>query len=299
MRNALSPLLGADFWHPHCVMPRVIDTVSDMQADIPGARRVVVMTMGALHPGHAALMDLAGELADDDGEVVVSIFVNPTQFGPGEDYARYPRTWDADLALCEQHGVAAVFAPTADDLYAAGTDISIDPGPLGTVLEGAVRPGHFRGMLTVVAKLMNIMRPSVAIFGEKDYQQLALIRRMVATLNLPVEVVGAPTVRESDGLAMSSRNAYLSEEQRQLASVIPAATAAAVAAAQAGASAAEVVAVAENLLNRAPGVQVDYVAVTDSDFGPAPQTGPARLLVAAKIGPPRLIDNVPLVLGAP
>lgn len=280
-------------------MPRVIDTVSDMQADLPGGRRVVVMTMGALHAGHAALMDLAGELAGDDGEVVVSIFVNPTQFGPGEDYERYPRTWDADLALCEQHGVAAVFAPTAEDLYAAGTDISIDPGPLGTVLEGAVRPGHFRGMLTVVAKLMNIMRPAMAIYGEKDFQQLALIRRMVATLNLPVEVVGAPTIRESDGLAMSSRNAYLSDEQRQVASVIPAATAAAVAAARAGASAAEVIAAAENLLDRTPGVEVDYVAVTDPDFGPAPQAGPARLLIAAKVGPPRLIDNVPLVLGAP
>lgn len=270
-----------------------------MQADPVSPPRVAVMTMGALHHGHARLMDQARDLAGPDGEVIVSIFVNPTQFGPGEDYARYPRTWQADLELCERHGVAVVFAPTAEDLYSAGTDISIDPGPLGTVLEGAVRPGHFRGVLTVVAKLLNVMRPDIAIYGEKDYQQLVLIRRMVATLNLPVEVVGAPTVREADGLAMSSRNAYLSDEERAIASVIPRATAAALAAANDGAAAAEVVAAAENLLEREPGVETDYVAVVDPDFGPAPTSGPARLLVAAKVGPPRLIDNIPLVLGAP
>ncbi len=258
----------------------------------------MVMTMGALHAGHAALMDLARHTVGRHGEVVVSIFVNPTQFGPGEDYERYPRTWDDDLRVCSEHGVDAVFAPTADDLYAAGTDISIDPGHLGTVLEGAVRPGHFRGVLTVVAKLMNIMRPTDAIFGEKDFQQLALIRRMTATLDLPVTVVGAPTVREPDGLAMSSRNAYLSTEQRLAAAIIPQATAAAVMAAESGAGAAEVIEAARGILDAVPGVAVDYVAVTGPDLGPAPDSGPARLLVAAKIGPPRLLDNVPLVLGA-
>ena len=269
-----------------------------MQVDIPQGRRAVVMTMGALHAGHAALIDMARQMVDQDGEIVVSIFVNPTQFGPGEDYERYPRTWNDDLKMCAEHGVDAVFAPTADDLYSAGTDISVDPGPLGTVLEGAVRPGHFRGVLTVVAKLMNIMRPTDAIFGEKDFQQLALIRRMVATLNMPVLVVGAPTVREPDGLAMSSRNAYLSAEQRLTAAIIPRATSAAVTAAGAGADAAAVRAAAQVLLDAEPGVVVDYVVVTDPDLGPAPDYGPARLLVAAKIGPPRLLDNVPLVLGA-
>jgi pantoate--beta-alanine ligase len=241
-------------------------------------------------------MDRARELAGPHGQVAVSIFVNPTQFAPGEDFSRYPRSWDEDLAACAAHGVDLVFAPTAEDLYSAGTDISIDPGPLGTVLEGAVRPGHFRGVLTVVAKLMNLMCPSHAVYGEKDFQQLALITRMVASLNLPVVVVPVPTVREPDGLAMSSRNAYLSADDRATAAVIPRATAAAVAAAESGARAGDVVAAAEQILEAEPGVELDYVALSDPEFGHAPAEGPARLLVAAKIGPPRLLDNVPLVL---
>lgn len=283
-------------WHSRPVTPRVFDTVSQMMADPPAGDRVVVMTMGALHAGHAALIDRARELAGRDGEVAVSIFVNPTQFAPGEDYSRYPRTWEADLALCREHGVTIVFAPTAEDLYSAGTDISVDPGPLGTVLEGAVRPGHFRGVLTVVAKLMNIMRPTQALFGEKDYQQLVLIGKMVDTLNFPVEVVGVPIVREPDGLAMSSRNAYLSDDERLTAAVIPRAIEAAVTAAENGAKPAQIIAIAEEILTDEPDVSMDYVALTDATLGPAPSRGPARLLVAAQVGAPRLLDNTEIMV---
>ncbi|MEI2715691.1 MAG: pantoate--beta-alanine ligase [Candidatus Nanopelagicales bacterium] len=276
--------------------PRVVDTVADMQARTPTGHRVAVMTMGALHPGHAALMDLARDEAGATGEVVVSIFVNPLQFGEGEDFARYPRTWEQDLDICADHGVDVVFAPTADDLYAGGAQITVDPGPLGAVLEGAARPGHFRGVLTVVAKLLHIMACDTAVFGEKDYQQLVLIRAMIATLNIPTRAVGAPTVRDSDGLAMSSRNAYLSPAERKTATAIPRATAAARSAAERGANAETVVDVATDILRAEPGVEPDYVVVTDPDLGPAPSSGPARLLVAARVGPPRLLDNVPLVL---
>ncbi len=176
----------------------------------------LVPTMGALHRGHSALMDQARTRAD---RLVVSIFVNPLQFGPGEDLDRYPRTFEDDLLLCAEHGVDVVFAPSVDDVYPGGEpQVSVDPGPLGGVLEGAVRPGHFRGVLTVVMKLFGLVRPDIAVFGDKDYQQLVLIRRMVADLCLPVEVVGAETVREDDGLALSSRNRYLSPTERAAAS---------------------------------------------------------------------------------
>ncbi len=269
-----------------------------MQADIPQNERAVVMTMGALHDGHATLMDRAREIAGADGQVLVSVFVNPTQFGAGEDYDRYPRTWEADLAVCAAHGVDAVFAPTADDLYSAGTDIMVDPGPLGTVLEGAVRPGHFRGVLTVVAKLLHTMQPSAALFGEKDYQQLVLIRRMAEQLNFPVAVVGVPTVRDGDGVALSSRNAYLSDDERRTAGVIPRATEAGRAAAAAGATPDEIVASVQEILT-AEADEVDYVVVTGPDLGPAPDRGAARLILAARVGSPRLLDNVPLTLAAP
>lgn len=268
-----------------------------MQVDTPTRPRVAVMTMGALHPGHAALMDRARAQAGTGGELVVSIFVNPLQFGAGEDFDRYPRTWDQDVALCAAHGVDTIFAPVAADLYAGTADVSIDPGPLGAILEGAARPGHFRGVLTVVAKLLNIMAPDSAVFGEKDYQQLVLIRHMVAALNIPVRVIGAPTVREPDGLARSSRNAYLSADERRSAAVIPRATAAARSAAELGADAQTIVTLTWDTLREEPGVEPDYAVVTDPELGPAPDTGDARLLVAARIGSPRLLDNVPLVLG--
>ncbi|MFF5777016.1 pantoate--beta-alanine ligase [Streptomyces virginiae] len=178
-------------------------------------RRAVVMTMGALHEGHATLIRTARELAGPEGQVVVTVFVNPLQFGAGEDLDRYPRTLDADLVIAEEAGADAVFAPAVDEVYPGGDpQVRITAGPMGERLEGATRPGHFDGMLTVVAKLLHLTRPDLALFGQKDAQQLALIRRMVTDLNFPVEVVGVPTVREEDGLALSSRNRYLSAAER-------------------------------------------------------------------------------------
>ncbi len=278
--------------------PEVINTVELMQAHAPGSRRAVVMTMGALHAGHAELMRIARERVGPTGELLVTVFVNPLQFGPGEDFERYPRTWRHDLDVCRQEGVDAVFVPVADDMYAQGRDITIDPGPLGGILEGAVRPGHFAGVLTVVAKLMNLTRPDVAVFGEKDYQQLVLIKRMVAQLNLRVEVVGAPTLREDDGLALSSRNGYLGESDRAAAAAIPAAISAAKRTASAGAGAGDVAAAATAVLAGRAGIVTDYVAVTDPELGPPPHQGPARILIAARVGTPRLLDNAAVVLGA-
>ena len=185
-----------------------------------GRRVALVPTMGALHEGHRELIRHARRMPGA-GVVAVSIFVNPLQFGPSEDLARYPRPLETDLQICRDEGVELVFAPGADDMYPAGaTTTTVDPGPLGAQLEGAVRPGHFAGVLTVVAKLFHIVAPDVAFFGEKDYQQLVLVTKMVADLNFPLAVVGVPTVREPDGLALSSRNAYLSPEQRPLAATL-------------------------------------------------------------------------------
>jgi pantoate--beta-alanine ligase len=269
----------------------VITTVAQMKERPRPGTRAVVMTMGALHDGHAELMARGRDLAGPSGELVVTVFVNPLQFGPGEDFERYPRTWESDLAVCEREGVDTVFAPAADDMYAGGRDILITPGPIGDRLEGAVRPGHFAGVLTVVAKLLNITRPHAAVFGEKDYQQLVLIRRMVTQLNLPVDVVAAPTVREADGLARSSRNVYLMPGDRRAAAALPRALEAGAACAAAGGDAPAVVAAARALLGATDGVDVDYVAVTDPDLGPPPAAGAARLLIAARVGAPRLIDN--------
>ncbi|WP_329119115.1 pantoate--beta-alanine ligase [Streptomyces sp. NBC_01465] len=197
-------------------MTVLVHTAAELRA-LPrtGGRRAVVMTMGALHEGHATLIRTARDLAD---QVVVSVFVNPLQFGAGEDLDRYPRTLDADLALAEQAGADAVFAPSADEVYPGGEpQVRITAGPMGERYEGASRPGHFDGMLTVVAKLLHLTAPDLALFGQKDAQQLALIRRMARDLNFPVEIVGVPTVREEDGLALSSRNRFLSAADRSTA----------------------------------------------------------------------------------
>ena len=213
--------------------PRVVRTAAELRA-VTAGRVALVPTMGALHDGHVSLMRHARPLADT---LVVSVFVNPTQFAPGEDLDAYPRTFDDDLARCAEAGVDVVFAPAVEQMYPDGLDgtITVDPGPLGTVLEGAQRPTHFRGVLTVVAKLFGLVRPDVAVFGEKDYQQLTLIRLMARELCLGVEVVGCPTVRESDGLAMSSRNRYLDPAERDRAAAISAALRAGVAAGPRGA----------------------------------------------------------------
>jgi pantoate--beta-alanine ligase len=267
-----------------------------------GARVGLVPTMGALHDGHLSLVVRAAQRCD---HVVVSVFVNPLQFGPGEDFDRYPRTLDADLAalarvLDDRSGARSaysVFVPEVPELYPYGLDdaVSIDPGPLGRVLEGAVRPTHFRGVLTVVARLFGLVRPSEAWFGQKDYQQLVLIRRMARELSLPVEVCGAPIVREDDGLALSSRNVYLDARQRRVATALSRSLQHGASAAGRGGSAAAVEAATRSELAHA-GLDPDYVAVTDPELGPAPEAGPARLLVAAPVGPTRLLDNTALAL---
>ncbi|MEV7737704.1 pantoate--beta-alanine ligase [Streptomyces sp. NPDC088921] len=196
----------------------LLRTAGELHARARAGRRAVVMTMGALHEGHATLIRTAREIAGPDGEVVVTVFVNPLQFGAGEDLDRYPRTLDADLKIAEDSGADAVFAPSVDEVYPGGEpQVRISAGPMGERLEGASRPGHFDGMLTVVAKLLHLTRPDIALYGQKDAQQLALIRRMVRDLNFGVEIVGVPTVREDDGLALSSRNRYLKPQERRTA----------------------------------------------------------------------------------
>jgi pantoate--beta-alanine ligase len=264
-----------------------------MREALPGSV-AVVMTMGALHPGHAELVRVARKRAD---VVVVTIFLNPLQFAPGEDLSRYPRTFDADLVICEREGVDLVFAPTPDVVYPDGEpSVRVDAGWLGDVLEGASRPGHFSGVLTVVAKLFHLTRADVALFGEKDAQQLALIRGMVRDLDIGVEVVGVPTVREPDGLALSSRNMYLSADDRQIAVTLSSALYAGAARAEAGAE--QVLAAAAEVLRDVPGLEVDYLElVDDQTWQPATASdGHARLLVAARLGSTRLIDNVPVTL---
>ncbi|KQW09578.1 pantoate--beta-alanine ligase [Streptomyces sp. Root369] len=196
----------------------LLRTAGELHARARVGRRAVVMTMGALHEGHATLIRTAREIAGPDGEVVVTVFVNPLQFGAGEDLDRYPRTLDADLKIAEDAGADAVFAPSVDEVYPGGEpQVRISAGPMGERLEGASRPGHFDGMLTVVAKLLHLTRPDIALYGQKDAQQLALIRRMVRDLNFGVDIVGVPTVREDDGLALSSRNRYLKPQERRTA----------------------------------------------------------------------------------
>ena len=267
-----------------------------------GEQVAFVPTMGALHDGHASLM--AAARARTTGPLVVSIFVNPTQFAPGEDLDRYPRTLPDDLLVCEKEGVDIVFTPSVEEVYPRGTarsGVMVDPGPLASILEGAVRPTHFAGVLTVVAKLLGLVRPDVAVFGQKDYQQLTLIRRMVADLCLSgslggvVEIVGAETVREPDGLALSSRNRYLDPAQRQAATVLNRALRAAQEAASYGADSALAAARAE--IRTTPGVDLDYLVIASTDLGESPAVGEGRILIAARVGSTRLIDNMPVHIG--
>ena len=261
----------------------------------PDARVGLVPTMGALHVGHRALLDRARSEVGPDAPVVVSIFVNPLQFGPTEDLDRYPRTFEADLEMCADAGADIVFAPSVEEVYPGGDPlVTVDPGPLGKVLEGASRPGHFEGVLTVVAKLFGLVRPDVAVFGEKDYQQLTMIRRMVEDLCMGVEVVGTETVREPDGMALSSRNAYLDPDQRWRAAAISRTLFAARDAARYGPEVA--ISAARHELRHARGVDLEYLELVAPDLGQAPARGPARLLIAARVGSTRLIDNTALEL---
>ncbi|MEU6128675.1 pantoate--beta-alanine ligase [Saccharopolyspora sp. NPDC047091] len=253
----------------------------------------LVPTMGALHEGHLELIRAARKVPA--AVTVVSIFVNPLQFGAGEDLDRYPRTFEADLEACRAEGVELVLAPEPADMYAADRQIGLTAGSLGEQLEGASRPGHFDGMLTVVAKLIGIVRPDLALFGEKDYQQLVLVRRMARDLNFDTRIQGVPIVRQADGLALSSRNAYLDADQRRAALALSAAMAAGVHAGRSGAAA--VLAAARAALDSEPLVATDYLELRDTDLGPAPATGEARLLVAAQVGGTRLLDNALVQLG--
>ncbi|MER6717830.1 pantoate--beta-alanine ligase [Streptomyces halstedii] len=320
----------------------------DALARPAGARRAVTMTMGALHDGHATLIRAARDAVGPDGQVVVTVFVNPLQFGESADLDRYPRTLDADLAVAVAAGADAVFAPSVDEVYPGGDpQVRIVAGAMGERLEGAARPGHFDGMLTVVAKLLHLTRPDAAFFGQKDAQQLALVRRMVRDLNFGIDIVAVPTVRDPDGLALSSRNRFLSADERRTALALSRALFAArdrLAARQAlhararsvasGAdraagltrlgearAAADSQAVAAALTTTGPAVVraaalavldevaeesvplvLDYLALVDpADFTEIPEgreSGEAVLAVAARVGATRLIDNIPLTLGA-
>lgn len=274
------------------VLARTRDELAAALAAGMGANTAVVMTMGALHAGHVALVRTARELVGADGLVIVTIFVNPLQFGPGEDFEKYPRTFEADVRVCRAEGVDVVFAPDRAELYPGGDpQVTVDPGPLAAELEGAVRPAHFAGVLTVVAKLLNLTVPTFAVFGEKDYQQLTLVRQMVTDLEMPYEIVGVPTVREPDGLALSSRNRYLSDAERKQAVGLSRALDAGAAAAPNGPEAVVAAARAE-----AGDLDLDYLELRDPALGPPPARGKARLLIAGRVGSTRLIDNRPVEL---
>jgi len=255
---------------------------------------VLVPTMGALHHGHATLVRAARQRAGQHGSVVVSVFVNPTQFSPNEDFSLYPRTLDADLEICRTHGADAVFAPAAGEMYPPGDSTCVEETQLSLGLCGAVRRGHFRGVCTVVAKLFLIIRPDAAIFGEKDYQQLAVIRRMTRDLFLGIEIIGHPTVREADGVAMSSRNRYLSDAERTRATAFAASLQSAQAAGET--SAQKIIAVASEAIVRDTGCAPEYLAIVDAEtLEPLERIDrPAVLAAAVRIGNTRLIDNVRL-----
>jgi pantoate--beta-alanine ligase len=279
-------------------VPKQITEVSRALRHI-GRRVMLVPTMGALHDGHLTLVRAAKRVPGS--VVVVSIFVNPLQFGAGEDLDAYPRTLDNDLALLRAEGVEIAFTPSATAMYPDGLRTTVQPGPLAAELEGSARPTHFAGVLTVVLKLLQIVRPDRVFFGEKDYQQLVMIRQMVSDLNVDTHVVGVPTVREADGLAMSSRNRYLDAQQRELAVALSAALTAGAHAATQGVQAA--LDAARAVLDATPGLVVDYLQLRDTELGPLPGhgfdgiNGLGRLLIAARLGTTRLLDNVAIQIG--
>jgi len=271
---------------------RIITTIPEAQSLPRSNRLVVVPTMGALHKAHAELIRVARKHAGRDGEVAVSIFVNPLQFEPGSDYERYPRSEKADEEFCRKAGIDFLFRPRAAEMYADNRSVFVDESSLSNVLEGKSRPGHFRGVCTVVAKLFNILAADAAVFGEKDFQQLAIVRRMVRDLNFKVEIIGVPTVREEDGLACSSRNQYLNLEERKEAAVLYNALRAAVNGGKK--SAADVVAVARRVIAEAPLARIDYVELVSAEtLRPIQMAGPNSVLVLAVFfGKTRLIDNI-------
>jgi pantoate--beta-alanine ligase len=298
------PADGSAVAGPAADRPVLVMTKADFAAARSGLAGPVVLvpTMGALHQGHRALLRRAREIAAPNGCVVVSVFVNPLQFGPTEDFGSYPRVLERDLAVCADEGVAVVFAPDRAEMYPAEPTIRVDPGPVGQLLEGSSRPGFFGGVLTVVLKLFQLTRPDVAVFGQKDAQQLTLVRRMSADLDLGVQIAAVPIVRDPDGLAISSRNTYLSPGERLTSLALSRGLAAGTAAAAGGPAA--VLAAAHAVLGQAavaePPLALDYLALVDpvtfTGVGDA-HRGEALLLVAAWCGGTRLIDNAPVVLG--
>ena len=273
---------------------KILTTIADAQAQPCAKPRVLVPTMGALHKAHGELIRVAREAAGADGEVAVSIFVNPLQFEPGSDYKRYPRPEKADEEFCRSAGIDLLFRPSANQVYATDRSTFVEEASLSTPVEGKSRPGHFRGVCTVVAKLFNIVSPGAAVFGEKDFQQLAVMRRMVRDLNFKIDIIAVPTVREEDGLACSSRNQYLNTEERKQAAVLYKAL---IAAKNAGkTSANDVVALARRVINEAHLAQIDYVAVADAEtLKPVDVIGAnSMLLLAVFFGKTRLIDNIRL-----
>jgi pantoate--beta-alanine ligase len=274
---------------------KIFTTVSQLREAPLRSPRILVPTMGALHRGHMELIRVARDKAANGGEVAVTIFVNPLQFEPGSDFERYPRLEERDEKLCRDGGVDILFRPPVSEMYADDRSIAVEETSLSEQLCGRSRPGHFRGVCTVVAKLFNILRPDIAVFGEEDFQQLAIIRRMVRDLNFPLEIVGVPTVRESDGLAMSSRNQYLNAEERAQATVIRRALLQAATDAKKGEdSAAKIVQPVRRTIEETPLARIDYVELVDSlTMQPVSEVHAGSLVaVAVFFGKTRLIDNI-------
>jgi pantoate--beta-alanine ligase len=273
---------------------KIVTTIADAQAQPRAKRRVLVPTMGALHKAHGELIRVAREAAGKDGEVAVSIFVNPLQFEPGSDYNRYPRPEKTDEEFCRSAGVDLLFRPSADELYATDRSTFVEEISLSSTLEGKSRPGHFRGVCTVVAKLFNILAPDAAVFGEKDFQQLAVVRRIVRDLNFKIDIIAVPTVREEDGLACSSRNQYLNAGERKQAAVLHKALQAAANSGKKSAS--EIVAVAQEVINEGPLARIDYIELVHAETLQSVQMAGSNsvLLLAVFFGKTRLIDNIRL-----
>src|SRR5947199_7031468 len=273
---------------------KILTTVAEAQSLARSKARGLVPTMGALHKAHAELIRVAREHAGRDGEVAVSIFVNPLQFEPGSDYERYPRPEKVDEEFCRKAGVDFLFRPSAAEVYAGDRSVFVEESSLSKTLEGKSRPGHFRGVCTVVAKLFNIVAPDAAVFGEKDFQQLAIVRRMVRDLDFNIDIIAVPTVREKDGLACSSRNQYLNPDQRKQAMVLYKALEAAANAGEKSAN--DIVVLARQVISEAPLARIDYVELVDAQsLQPIEMVGPnSVLLLAVFFGKTRLIDNIRL-----
>ena len=273
---------------------RIIGTIAEAQAQPHAKRRVIVPTMGALHKAHGEMVRVAREHAGHDGEVTLSIFVNPLQFEPGSDYERYPRPEKTDEEFCRNAGVDFLFRPSVAEMCAEDRSVFVEESSLSSTLEGKSRPGHFRGVCTVVAKLFNILSADVALFGEKDFQQLVIVRRMVRDLNFKTSIIAVPTLREEDGLACSSRNQYLGLEERKQATVLHKALRAA---ANAGdKSAREIVDLVSKVIGEAPLARIDYVELVDSETLQQVETIRPNSLLALAVffGKTRLIDNIRL-----